>query len=374
MRFSVQDTGIGIPDEKKEELFEAFTQLDASVSRACGGTGLGLTITKRSLDQMDGEVRLESKEGEGSTFSFEIESVSLSGDAQCRVCPPWNLEGLRAHIVDDSAASREVLREALVTRGVATVTAANGRGAVERLMEAALLGAPFDLILLDQHLPDRDGFSLREEVRHELPVAENSIVMLTSDDVPGGARRARELGVDAYLVKPVRLVALLEAIERVHGVQLEKKRWAAAKVRNGAQECEPAEASLREGLRVLLVEDNPVNRTVVEALLAKKRVAVTSVGDGAEAVAAFEESSYDLVLMDVQMPGMDGYEATRLLRARGCRAPILGLTAHAMRGDRERCLEAGMDDHLTKPVAPEGILRGARASGYLPRTLRNAAQ
>jgi CheY-like chemotaxis protein len=357
LRFSVRDTGIGIPREKQVELFEAFTQLDASVARTRGGTGLGLTISKRIVDLMNGRLRVESQPGEGSTFSFDVELRTAQTGVPCQVPPPADLAGRRALVLDDNATNREFLMQALASRGVEVMQVSRCRDAVEELLAAARAGRPFDVALLDLHLPDGDGFSVLEEVRPDLPTGALAVVMFASEDVAGGARRARELGVGAYLLKPVRLSTLAETVAGVVGARLAVVPGAAA---SPAPE-RPLAPVLPEGLRVLLAEDNPVNQTFVTAILATAKASVTTAPDGQGALHALGEREFDVVLMDVQMPGMDGYEATRRLRAQGLRIPVIGLTAHAMKGDRERCLDAGMDDYLTKPVSREALLRKVAA-------------
>ncbi|MBI5444470.1 MAG: response regulator, partial [Deltaproteobacteria bacterium] len=347
--FTVRDTGIGIPEEKQAELFQAFTQLDASLARTHGGTGLGLTISKRIVDLMGGRLWVESRPGEGSTFSFELalpaaEPAGVSGSTE-----PVGLAGRRALVLDDSATAAAALAQALEARGLEVAAVSRCHEAVEALRAAARAGRPFDVALLDRDLGDGDGFSVVERLRHELPLAERAVMLIPSNDVPRGAARVRRLGIAGYLVKPVRLSTLLQALGDVLAAE--------AAPADEAVHAGRALPELRPGLRVLLAEDNPVNQTFVGASLAKVEAKVTFASDGRSALRALEKGEFDVVLMDVQMPGMDGYEATRALRARGLRLPVLGLTAHAMKGDREACLAAGMDDYLTKPISPEALCR-----------------
>jgi PAS domain S-box-containing protein len=357
LRFSVRDTGIGIPGEKHAELFEAFAQLDPSLARKHGGTGLGLAISKRIVGGMGGRIWVESELGKGSTFFFEVQLRALEGGS-CEAHPPAELTGRRALVLEDNATNQEVLVRTLESRGMEVERAERCGEAVEKILARAGTGRPFDIALLDLHLPDGDGFSVVEELRRSGSYRELAVMMVTSDDVPGGARRCREFGVGAYLVKPVRVSSLLETVGQLLGKQLA----GATSTRKRVQDPRPLPLpGLPAGLRVLLAEDNPVNRTFVEAILAKADVRVTSVPGGREALRALNEGTFDLVFMDVQMPGMDGYEATRELRAKGLAVPVVGLTAHAMRSDRERCLAAGMNDYLAKPVTPEELLRKVAA-------------
>jgi two-component system, sensor histidine kinase and response regulator len=346
VRFSIRDTGIGIRDELQTEIFRSFTQLDASPSRRKGGTGLGLAISKRIVDHMGGRVWVESEPGRGSTFLLDLELPHAGAEEQCASPPPPDFAGVRALVLDDNATNREFLAHALASRGATVEVATTGREAVRQLVSAFRSGEPFDVALIDLHLPDIDGYEVVEELRSEVPVGDVAVMMIPSDDVPGGARRSRELGVATHLVKPIRLSALLDAVARV-------ARGGAA--RAGAFSEPAAPVTLPPGLRVLLAEDNAVNRLLVEELLRRQNVLVTSVESGLGVLEVMENGTFDVVLMDVQMPGMDGYEATRALRARGASVPVIGLTAHALKGDREKCLASGMDDYLAKPVSPDAL-------------------
>lgn len=350
--FSVSDTGIGIPRDKLEAIFESFTQAESAISRTYGGTGLGLAISKRIVEQMAGRIWAESREGEGSTFFVEVELQKADYPEEEGALPAGEIAGLRALVLDDSETCRFMLERALAARGAAVETAATGSEAIRKAVEGAQAGRPFDFTLVDMHLPDMDGFEVAEQLREAAPTQRLCVLMITSDDVAGGARRAREEGIAAYLVKPVRTAALMEALARVRRCAEERAAEQAAEnpaIPAAALEAPPCTS-------VLLVEDNPVNLTVTQSMLRKAGVRVTTAVNGAEAVAAVEDGTiFHLVLMDVQMPHVDGLEATRLIRAKGCDVPIIGLTAHALQGDRERCLAAGMDDYLPKPVSAAAL-------------------
>lgn len=358
VHFSVTDTGIGIPLEMQEKIFEAFTQNDSSTTRRYGGTGLGLAISARLVGMMDGRIWVKSGEGKGSVFHFTSrmkippEAAALESSAE-----PVELQGKHVLVVDDNATNRLILGEMLQRWHMKPTLTEGGRQALRCLEEARDQGDSFPLVLLDARMPDMDGFALAERIKQNPGLTKATIMMLTSDGHRGDAARCVELGISAYLTKPVRQSDLLDAITTVlAGVQA-----------SPAPVPLVTRHSLREGrrhLNILLAEDNAVNRTFAERLLEKHGHSVIMVTNGLEALNVLSVSGYsafDLVLMDVQMPGMDGYEATAAIREKekssGGHLPILAMTANAMQGDREKCLNAGMDGYISKPIQVPELIR-----------------
>ncbi len=346
--FSVRDTGIGIPREKHATIFEPFTQADASTTRRFGGTGLGLTISARLANLMGGRITVESAPEQGTEFQvslpFEI-AVEIAQPASRRELK--DLAGLDVLVVDDNATNRRILDGILTNWGMRPTVVDGGLAAISALGHAFAVGKPFPLALIDFQMPDLDGFGLAERIKERPELATTMIMMLSSVGHRGDGVRFRELGVASYLTKPVRQSVLLDAILAVlagNDVPLENKVLVTRHTINEA----------RHFLRILLAEDNAVNRQLVTALLGKRGHTTVTVGNGREAVAAIAGSVFDLVLMDVQMPEMDGLEATAAIRKAeemtGTHVPIIALTAHAMKGDREACLAAGADGYLSKPL------------------------
>jgi two-component system sensor histidine kinase/response regulator len=347
VHLSVKDTGIGIPKDKQERVFEAFLQADGSMARKYGGTGLGLAICKRLTGMMGGRLWLESEFGQGSTFHFTIRLGVQSGARSAATqLEPEELRDLPVLVVDDNFTNRRVLHGILARWGMRPMTVEDGRSALHALDIAKSSGQPFSLILIDGQMPEMDGFTLAEHLGKDNKQNGAVVIMLTSAGNTGDAARCRELGIAAYLMKPVRQAELLESILRV----LQKAP---------AEKATPlvTRHSLRETrrrARILLAEDNPVNQTLAVRLLEKRGFNVTVAGDGHAAVAAVEKDSFDLILMDVQMPDMDGFQATAAIREKekhtGAHIPIVAMTAHALKGDQERCLAAGMDGYVCKPI------------------------
>jgi CheY-like chemotaxis protein len=347
LHFRVKDTGIGIPVEKQEKIFDAFSQADGSMTRKYGGTGLGLTICMRLAELMRGRVWVESQPGQGSTFHFTVQ-LAVQDTAAARPNPlqPEQLRDLQALIVDDNFTSRRVLHGMLTRWGMCPTSVEGGRAALQALEIAKSTGHPFLLILLDGQMPDMDGFALAKAIQKDPGLLAVTIMMLTSAGHLGDAARCRELGISAYLVKPIRQTELLDGICQVlNKVSMTKPRPLVT--RHTVQEN-------RHRARVLLAEDNAVNQTLALRLLEKRGYSVTVAGNGREAVEAFEKNHFDVVLMDIQMPEMDGFEATAAIRAKekltGRHVPILAMTAHALKGDQERCISAGMDAYISKPI------------------------
>ena len=353
LHFTIADTGIGIPADKQHAIFEAFTQADGSMTRTFGGTGLGLTISSRLVEFMKGRIWVESELGKGSRFHFTAH-FGLQTESVRKVIPrdPMILRDLRVLVVDDNETNRHILVKMLSSWHARPVAVDSGARAMTTLREGQGLGRAFPLILLDAQMPEMDGFALVESIKRNPEWETATIMMLSSAGQRGDARRCRELGVAAYLTKPVRQAELLDAILTALGTKPKKQAQAALITRH----------SLREDhghLRILLVEDNAVNQLLAQRMLEKRGHTVTVATNGKEALAALEANSYQLVFMDVQMPEMDGFEATAAIRERekksGTHVPIVAMTAHAMVGDKERCQAAGMDDYLSKPIRPEEL-------------------
>lgn len=362
IQFSVRDTGIGIPEGKRDAIFDAFAQADSSTTRQFGGTGLGLSISGKLLDLMGGTLSLESEVGSGSTFSFRLR-LGVAADRSLDGADIEGLKGVRVLVVDDNMTNRRVLSGMLRSWEMRPELASGVDEGLSRFQAAEENGDGFSLVLTDREMPGKDGFALvealseREAQGHEgVP-----ILILSSARRPADVERCRELGVSTYLLKPVRQARLQDAIQTQLG--LEAGRVARfADSRDQAPVREPSgpeggESSPRQRLRILLAEDNGVNRKLAMALLEKRGHEVVSADNGREAVRAATGGEFDLALMDVQMPVMDGFEATAAIRAQEHRSdrnrlPIIAVTAKAMKGDRDRCLAAGMDGYVSKPIRP----------------------
>jgi len=359
------DTGIGMTPEQRARLFRSFTQADASTTRRYGGTGLGLAISKQLVEMMGGEIGVESEPGAGSTFWFV---VPFEKQPNGRVAAPVllaDLESLRVLVVDDSATNRRILREQLSSWGMDNGEAEDGLGALEELRSATMGGEAHDLAILDLHMPGMDGMELARRIKADPDISATRLVLLTSVGQRGEGEEARLAGIDAYLTKPVRQSELYDCLATVMGG------------REGAASPEEARLVTRHALRerraagrarVLVAEDNPVNQKVAARMLENLGYHVDVAGDGLGALDALSKANYGAILMDVQMPEMDGYEATAEIRRReqgkGRRLSIIAMTANAMQGDREKALEAGMDDYVPKPVKLEEL--GAVLNRWIP--------
>ena len=351
LRFTVSDTGIGVPVEKQHLLFGAFSQVDSSSTRRFGGTGLGLAICLRLVRVMGGRIWVESEAGEGSRFHFAI-PLRAAG-AEPPAAPPARpeiLAGVPVLVVDDNATNRTILCEVTRGWGMQAQAVEDGSAAIREMESARQTGKAFRVALIDACMPDMDGFELAERVQHDPRWAGAVIMMLTSAGRRGDAARCRQLGIAAYLLKPIRNSELMQALLTVLG-QPEGKAPPLV-TRHSLREA-------RAGLRILVAEDNPVNQILILRLLEKQGHSATLARHGGEAVALVTTGRYDLVFMDVQMPEMDGFAATAAIRQReqvlGGHLPIVAMTAHALKGDRERCLAAGMDGYIPKPVSVEAI-------------------
>jgi two-component system, sensor histidine kinase and response regulator len=346
LRFCVTDTGIGIPPEKHRAIFDAFTQADTSAARHFGGTGLGLSISSQIVRTLGGAISVESEPGKGSTFSFDF--PAKLGTTKVGDTAPPALEGLRVLVVEDGAANRLLLMEMLRSWGMRPAVCVGVEHAIGQLDEAAGAQDPFRVALLDGDKPELHGEALCSRIREHDPACK--IVLLARGAPAGGSSRAAAAGIALRVGKPVRRADLLEAILTVAG----EPGW-----KNGV----PGEVATR--LRILVAEDNPVNQLVARTVLERQGHEVVLARNGVEAVQHTRAQSFDLVLMDVQMPEMDGLAATRAIRkaedGTGAHLPILGVTAHALKGDRERCLAAGMDGYVPKPIRPGPLFAAIHA-------------
>ncbi|MDQ3636375.1 MAG: PAS domain S-box protein, partial [Actinomycetota bacterium] len=361
VRFEVTDTGIGMTDEQRSRLFRAFTQADASTTRRYGGTGLGLAISKRLVEMMGGEIGVESEPGEGSTFWFALPLKKQPAGAQAMPEPSADLRGLRVLAVDDNETNRRILCKQTSAWGMESASAEGGAQALRTLRSAAREGRHYDLAILDMQMPGMDGIELARKIRADPQVSSIGLVLLSSMGRRGDTAEVARAGIDAYLVKPVRQSRLHEALATVMGTGIEEAAGGSKHetppplvARHG-----PKEAKARSRFRILVAEDNQINQKVAVRMLERLGYRADVAANGLEAVEALSRIRYAAVLMDVQMPEMNGYEATAEIRRReegqGRRTSIIAMTANAMQGDREKALEAEMDDHVPKPVKLEDL-------------------
>jgi signal transduction histidine kinase/DNA-binding response OmpR family regulator len=352
LHFSVQDTGIGIPAEKQAYIFDAFTQVDGSTARRFGGTGLGLTICRQLVQMMGGRIWVESIVGQGSIFHFLARFGASTAAGSWAPIEKVPLKGMRVLVVDDNLTQRRNLGDLLASWGMKPTLVGDGEEALRTLALESEAGLPFPLVITDASMPEMDGFELAEEIRKNPRLSGTAIMMLTSAGQRGDAARCRELWLEGYLTKPVGQAELLDAVLRVAGSKRSAEKPALVTRHLLREKGRP--------LSILVAEDNVVNQVVTARLLEKHGHRVVTVSDGRSALERLEHESFDLVLMDVQMPVIDGFQATAVIRKKeettGTHLPVIALTAHAMQGDMERCLASGMDGYVSKPISAEELL------------------
>jgi len=361
LRFSVRDTGIGIPNDKIGLLFNKFSQVDASTTRQFGGTGLGLAISKQLAEMMGGEIGIKSREGEGSEFWFTVNLTKQADQKEMAISQLPGLQGSRVLIVDDNATNREILTQRLSSWGMLPAEAENGIQALKYLSLAGEKNEPFSLAIIDMQMPGMDGEELGRFIKSDALLSKTRLVMLTSIGSKGDAQHFKEVGFTAYATKPVRH----EELRRILAMVLDDKNdgelgGQSIVTRHKARESLNLIGE-RKG-RILLAEDNITNQQVIRGMLKKFSLPVDIAVNGAEAVSALEKIAYDLVLMDVQMPILDGFGATAQIRSFQSNVlnhdiPVVALTANAMKGDREKCLAAGMTDYLSKPINIPSLIK-----------------
>jgi signal transduction histidine kinase/CheY-like chemotaxis protein/ligand-binding sensor domain-containing protein len=381
LQFTVRDTGIGVAPEKQKLIFEAFSQADGSTTRTFGGTGLGLTISLRLVTMMGGRMWVESELGKGSRFHFTVPVRTVKGAVAMEPRERVDLAGLPVLVVDDNPTNRRILGEMLRHWGMRPELAPSGAEAITLLQEADRRGVGFALLLVDAQMPGMDGFTLVQRLRQQTDLGKITIMMLTSAGQRGDAARCRELGIAAYLVKPIVQSQLFDAMLKVLAAKAREATTPSVQPREvGPQDGLRGHASkgyetalvtrhtlreARQHQRILLAEDNVVNQVLASRLLEKHGHSVVVVNNGRSALEVLDKEKFDLVLMDVSMPEMDGLETVAAIRARegatGVHMPIVAMTAHAMKGDRERCLEAGMDAYISKPIQPRELFEAIKS-------------
>ena len=354
IRLSVQDFGIGIPVDRQTKIFSRFTQADGSTTRKYGGSGLGLAISQQLVEMMGGEITLESEVGVGTTFNFTAIFEKQLNPSTTTLGQPSDLLNLHVLAIDDNATNRMVISKMLSSFGCRIETAVGGEEGLQQLRAALTEDDPFQVVLLDMQMPVMDGEATARAIKSDSNLSNLEVVILTSMGQRGDASKFEEIGCAGYLLKPIRQQQLFEALLTIIGKSVPQLSEGQRRLitRHSLSEQQ------RQRIQILLAEDNPVNRKLATTLLNKAGYPVDSVETGIQVIDALQHKHYDLILMDVQMPEMDGFEATRRIRqseSDGQHTPIIAMTAHAMKGDRDRCLEAGMDDYLPKPLDPQKI-------------------
>ncbi|MEJ2156932.1 MAG: Cache 3/Cache 2 fusion domain-containing protein [Desulfobacteraceae bacterium] len=369
IHFKVRDTGIGIPENRLGRLFKSFSQVDSSTTRKFGGTGLGLAISKRLVDMMGWEIGVESRDGKGSTFWFtaELKKQEDAGKGRDPYFMPENIKGKRILAVDDNAVNRRVMQAYLHSWQCRTTVVDSSEKAMALMESAVDKSEPFDMAIIDFMMPGMDGQALGKAIKAHPELKDTPMILLTSRGMRGDAAKARSAGFDAYLTKPIKQSQLFDAVLSVFGKPLdtEYKEKPSIITRHTIAE------TGKKKLKILLCEDNPVNQKVAMIHLKKFGYVADLANNGQEALAAVKTRPYDLVLMDVQMPEMDGLEATKAIRSAGLRVPIVAMTANAMKGDREKCLDSGMDDYISKPINPKILLEKIKQWASAPAPPHN---
>jgi len=354
LHFAVRDTGIGIPEDKLEYIFQPFAQADSSTTRRYGGTGLGLSISAQLVKLMGGRIWAESELSRGSTFHLTAFFGKATVSPEARGKPGMGLRPAKVLVVEDNSTSRRVIETMLRRWDLRPVCVDGGERALASLKQAVTEGKPFHLLLIDTGMPGMDGFALVERIRSELQLKIPTILMITAVGLHAQAEQCRVLGVPAYVTKPIREADLLKTVEAV----VDSSPPVA---KEPSKEEDSTAGEKGRPLNILLAEDNTLNQKLVVRLFEKHGYSVTVRSNGFEALAALDDGTFDVVLMDVQMPELDGYEATAILRerekARGGHVPVIAMTAHTMKGDRERCLAAGMDGYVSKPIQIKELLQ-----------------
>jgi PAS domain S-box-containing protein len=363
LHFKVRDTGIGVPPDKREVIFDPFTQADGSTTRQYGGTGLGLAIARRLVEMMEGHIWVESEPGKGSTFHFtarmEVQTVPPTRPVPSEAV---SMQGMPVLVVDDNSTNRRILDEMLSHWQMKPTLAESGPAALETLLQAARSGEPFPLVLIDVQMPEMDGYMLAERIRQQPEIAGATLLILTSSGQSGEAARRQELGIHICLTKPIKQADLWKAIMQALGMPLSADARAEP----------PGGRAPRETrrLRILLAEDNLVNQMLAVRLVERRGHHVVVANNGREALELYRMQQFDVILMDVQMPEMDGYEATAAIRREekktGGHIPIIAMTAYAMKGDRERCLAVGMDRYISKPVRAKELFENIEGTQTMP--------
>jgi signal transduction histidine kinase/CheY-like chemotaxis protein len=373
LRFAVRDTGIGIPEDKLQVIFDGFSQADSSTTRKYGGTGLGLTISTRLVEAMGGTLRVQSQPGEGSVFHFNL-CLTVSTEAPPARLDDASLQGVQVLVVDDNATNRRILLELLKNWGMLATAVDSGPGALALLDERAAAGPAFSVVLTDMHMPGMNGFDLVARWNETPGASGTSILMLTSGEGTGDLARCAELGIAACLIKPVRRGDLRRALLKALAtpaplVGIPMVSSVVVETSAPARERTPPENRAGTGLRILVTEDNRVNQRVARAILERQGYVVVIANNGQQALELLEQQTFDLILMDLQMPVMGGIEATTAIRRRdtqrGSHSFVIAMTAHAMTGDRERCIAAGMDDYISKPIDAHALVELVKRYGRL---------
>jgi two-component system sensor histidine kinase/response regulator len=378
IRFSVRDTGIGISEEKMDRLFKSFSQIDGSTSRKYGGTGLGLAISKQLTELMGGSIGVDSKEGEGSTFWFTV-ALEKQSDITNILTVPEDIRKKRILIVDDNDVNRQIFREQLKSWGCRYGEALSGAQAMDELRRAHEMKDPFEIAIIDMQMPGKDGEELGRQIKQDPILSTTVLIMVSSMGTRGDAARLKNIGFAAYLTKPIKQSQLYDCLGTTAGMFKEKNRSQDTAIITRYSLADDK----KRRVRILLAEDDPTNQKVALNILKKFGYWANAVGNGQEALEALEKNIYDIVLMDIQMPVMDGYTTTGQIRrfelehlrgksnekhsgaasgrhfgylVKSKRIPIIAMTAHAMKGDREKCIAAGMDDYTPKPINPQEVL------------------